>query len=254
MCTVSIYQRNDTCILTMNRDESRQRPEAGVTHTDRTAQSPAGSYPLDSLSGGTWLGMSEAGFALCVLNRYDRRHFPGLLRSRGEIIPAALKSESISACIDYLTQLCTKNFAGFDLLLVDHRQCWLFSWDCEHYNISEIMLHPWYLHTSSSVYSEYCTKRRHDQFRLFTEQSKNRKAIPQDIITGLHLHQFFDDHSASILMAREKSHTKSITQVVLSKNTLLMNYFPLPSEMAERNMPYNLPQLKSETARYPAGL
>jgi len=253
MCTVSIYQRDNTCILTMNRDESRQRPESGITNKDRTGLSPGSSYPVDSISGGTWLGMSEAGFALSVLNRYDRKDYSRLLRSRGEIIPAALKSESITACIDYLSQLYTKDFAGFDLLLVDHKQCWLFSWDCEHYNIAEILLNPWYMLTSSSVYTEYCAKRRHDQFRLFTEHSKNRKVAPQDIITGLHLHKFVDDHSASILMTRDKSHTKSITQVVLSQDALLMNYFPLADNIAETDAVWS-PHLKSEATRYPAHL
>ncbi|MDT8427775.1 MAG: NRDE family protein [Pseudomonadales bacterium] len=231
MCTVSIYQQDALCIVTMNRDERRNRPEAGLHQAAASDHFPACTYPLDSLSGGTWIGINRAGFTLCLLNRYDpppqtEAPQPTHWRSRGDIIPQALKTPDSLACNEFLRSLTVENFPGFDLLLIEPGKTRLYRWNRRHYAVTDIESRPWYMLTSSSVASTHCTKRRHKQFLDFTQLADKQIPSPELILSELHCHQFADDKSASIFMERELTHTKSITQVVMHSDGISLNYLP----------------------------
>lgn len=237
MCTVSIYQQDALCIVTMNRDERRDRLEAGLHETAACGLIPACTYPLDSLSGGSWVGINRAGFTLCLLNRYDPpphsdtsdTNLPRQWRSRGDIIPQALKTPDSSACNDFLRNMTVEDFPGFDLLLIEQGKTRLYRWNRRHYAVTDIESSPWYMLTSSSVASNHCSKRRHQQFLDFTRLVDTHSLAPELILEELHYHQFADDKSASIFMEREQTHTKSITQIVMSSNAMSLNYLPQQS-------------------------
>src|SRR5690348_2899943 len=100
MCTLSIIQvpapsgrGTPSLRIVCNRDESRSRPPASPPRW-RAAEGADGVraiWPMDMEGGGTWLGASDRGLVLSLLNlnqepRFDARGVPGL-RSRGLVVP-----------------------------------------------------------------------------------------------------------------------------------------------------------------------
>ena len=76
MCTVSVVPTATGFRVACNRDEQRARPVAEpptVHHFGRTA----GVWPGDPISGGTWIGVNDAGLAMAVLDRRPDRTTPG---------------------------------------------------------------------------------------------------------------------------------------------------------------------------------
>ena len=69
MCTVSIVNRGDSILVTMNRDERRERSEEGMFSYRK--QGVDLLFPRDGLAGGSWIACSERGELACLLNRYD---------------------------------------------------------------------------------------------------------------------------------------------------------------------------------------
>ena len=63
MCTVTILNHNQELIITMNRDDSKTRPEDGV----KIFEDGQSTYmsPIDQVSGGTWTAVNQQGIAMC---------------------------------------------------------------------------------------------------------------------------------------------------------------------------------------------
>jgi hypothetical protein len=131
MCTLSIIQvpapsgrGTPSLRIVCNRDESRSRPPASPPRW-RAAEGADGVraiWPMDMEGGGTWLGASDRGLVLSLLNlnqepRFDARGVPGL-RSRGLVVPALLGAESAEAAMSRLERLSLRHFAPFRLVAI----------------------------------------------------------------------------------------------------------------------------------------
>lgn len=125
MCTVSVITAVDalgarTLRMVVNRDEQRTRTPAQPPEWRRLPTGERGLFPLDPDGGGTWVGASEHGLALCLMNLTR----PGVLAplagalSRGLIIPRLLNSPSAAAAVERLEQMDLSPFPGFRLLAV----------------------------------------------------------------------------------------------------------------------------------------
>lgn len=68
MCTVTVHRSANRLLVTMNRDEARDRaPEVppAIHHNDVNWLAPS-----DSARGGTWIGVNDRGVVACLLNGY----------------------------------------------------------------------------------------------------------------------------------------------------------------------------------------
>ncbi|MDT8398568.1 MAG: NRDE family protein [Pseudomonadales bacterium] len=224
MCTLSIYSTPGQCIVTMNRDEVRSRDEAGLH-----AQTVAGvqfCYPLDGESNGTWLGINNYGLMLCLLNRYDA-FAPETKKSRGLIIPESLKNGRFENIFDFLKMLDYRNFMPFDLFLISNNQKYHFQWNGSDYQHREVKAEPWFMYTSSSWQREEVIAFRQELFADWTAaMGSEPDKSADDILKGFHLKQDEAMKSHSVLMEREKTHTKSIVQVELRRKKAGFKYFP----------------------------
>lgn len=226
MCTLSIYTAKKQCIITMNRDELRSRSEANVLHTE-SLNGINLVYPVDSVSGGTWMGMNNKGVVLCLLNHYHGQTFAAQdPLSRGLIIPTALAKGDMASIHNYLLELESGSFNPFDLFLNQKQHIRHYIWD-GHYTIFEdVTAEPWYMFTSSLLKAEEVITYRHRLFESWCKEMGNELTDPEEILRGFHLIQTKNMETQSVLMEREQSHTKSVVQVELAKDQISLKYYP----------------------------
>jgi uncharacterized protein with NRDE domain len=88
----------------MNRDDLRSRPPA-LPPAIRHIESAVAVYPSEP-EGGTWIGANDRGIIFTLLNWHVRTAVKQ--RTRGEVIPALLAADSLSAAERLLrvTDLC----------------------------------------------------------------------------------------------------------------------------------------------------
>jgi uncharacterized protein with NRDE domain len=122
MCTIVVrHQMDDWCstIIAANRDE----------FYDRAASAPLvlRAYPRivggrDEREGGTWFGLTPRGLFLALTNQrsFGTRHES--LRSRGQLVIAALQRGSLGGMKDYLRQVDPANYNEFNLIFGDGAQ------------------------------------------------------------------------------------------------------------------------------------
>lgn len=254
MCTLTAFRTADGLLITMNRDESRLRFEAGLkrtfdsieptqTKTDNktlTKQAVELAYPVDGQAFGTWTGLSNHGVVMCLLNRYQDAHVPNAL-TRGSIIPTALKHGQANAVFEHLEQLDTLSFNPFDLLVFSVKESRFFSWDGTHYNFEALHLESGRMFSSSSIDAKTILPHRHKLFdtwlhqnhvgsdsengKLNSKQPCSNKSLSETVLRGFHLQQETGQESRSIFMARDKNHTKSISQITLSNLQGSLDYY-----------------------------
>ncbi|MEK7259000.1 MAG: hypothetical protein AAB211_04300, partial [Pseudomonadota bacterium] len=93
--------------------------------------------------------------------------------------------------------------------------------------------------TSSSVNAESTVALRSDLFQTWLDGKRGEAVTAEMILEELHLRQERDDPSSSILMSRELSHTKSISQVLVQPGRLEFLYLTealLPGVAATRSI------------------
>ena len=224
MCTLTIYSGKKRCVVTMNRDELRTRKEAGVLYS-KSSNASRLFYPVDLRSGGTWFGANNKGVILCLLNRYQA---PEMInpKSRGTIIPQALEQGGVVAVSAWLESVEFSQYNPFDLFLVTKKKIIQFSWDSSTYKMEEIEVKNWFIFTSSSMLTEEVIAFRQNIFKAWTRELGKKLIDADEVIRGFHLIQTEGLESHSVLMEREKSHTRSVIQAELMGKELTLKYMP----------------------------
>jgi len=120
MCTVVILYRPGhdwPLILGANRDEMRTRPWQGPgRHWDDRPHVTAG---LDSLAGGTWLGMNDDRLVACILNRPNSLGPAPGKRSRGELPLDALDHAEARIAAESMAALDPSAYRSFNMIIGD---------------------------------------------------------------------------------------------------------------------------------------
>jgi len=206
----------DGIIITMNRDEMRTRQE----RSPALHASDVMAYPIDQHSGGTWIGVNNQGLAMALLNRYDSLP-PQEPISRGLIIPEILKVGKARDALEWImAALPLQALAPFTLLTVSQAIVRRFDWTGGDIQVSDLSHRRTLMITSSSEHYAKVSAYRQAKY----EDWKARGCPHTAWIPDLHLQQSEDARSASVLMARDKTHTKSITQIRLHDTHFEMNY------------------------------
>jgi hypothetical protein len=86
MCTVTFIPKRYGCIVAMNRDDLRTRPQA-LPPAVRQTGGLQSVYPSEP-GGGTWCGANERGLVFTLLNWHVAKGEKQ--RTRGDVIPAVL--------------------------------------------------------------------------------------------------------------------------------------------------------------------
>ena len=218
MCTLSIFPQDDKLIITMNRDEKRNREEEGKFYT-------AASYcfPIDKLSQGTWVGTNNNGLAFSLLNRYQEPHHKHNIRSRGGIIPALLPCATVEDALEALKGFSFKTFNPFDLIIMSLEKIVHATWNGKSLQLKEQDCNTPFFTTSSSEKIEQVIEYRQNIFSKFLENYSNNTEF---ILEKLHLYRAQNKDDLAINMSRKNTHTKSVTQIILTPYQSEIFYWP----------------------------
>lgn len=229
MCTVSILRSGGKAMLTMNRDESKFR---GPETPPSFVQAPGGSRimaPRDSDAGGTWIGVNAHGVAACVLNVYgdgiDITPTPGK-QTRGRIVIDCLSQGAFGACVDWArTSLDAAEYNPFMLVVVSAENGAVFRADRKGLLHESPLPGEAHLLTSSAWKTEAVEAWRAEAFAAWCNgPRKLMETIPE-----FHMIQGEGEEDISVLMNREWSCTRSVTQVVIDTGAAVstMRYWPI---------------------------
>lgn len=127
MCSVILLRRPGhpwPLLIGANRDEMASRPSRPPTrHWPDRPDVVAG---LDELTGGSWMGLNDAGVVACVLNRVGTLGPAPGKRSRGELVLEALDHATAADAAEALGHLDPSAWRSFNLVVADEdRAFWL---------------------------------------------------------------------------------------------------------------------------------
>ncbi len=223
MCTVTVVPHGERCRVVCNRDEQRARPPASPPRQRQLAAVRA-VWPLDPVSGGTWIAATGAGLVLVLLNRHPRAggHAPGRL-SRGIVIPALAELGSVEEVAARTRELASLDLAPFTLVVVGRRQVAIVrnGGPAPSTRIGRLV-RP-LLFTSSSLGDHRVARPRRELFRRLIEES----GAPLAGQRAFHRHVWADRPDISVRMSRTDAATVSRTVVEVEGDRLQMRYTPL---------------------------
>ncbi|MBL4851378.1 MAG: NRDE family protein [Gammaproteobacteria bacterium] len=225
---MSILRDNNGLIVTSNRDELRTRNEAGLRQksTVGRAETTQCIYPVDAQAQGTWVGANDYGIVASLLNMYeaDYQADPALTKSRGLIIPRLLEFRRLRDVRKWLTQsLEPRLYNAFVLLVMDKNDLYRYRWDGLSLNEECVQFSHYFLESSSSVDLAATVMYRQNQFKdwQITDNCSHNRA---QSILRFHCKHDEDNASKSICVAREQSHTKSVSQIQISNSHVDFRY------------------------------
>ncbi len=225
MCTITIFRKQDGYLLTMNRDERRDREEEIPPQMQTT--DPGLMMPKDPVGGGTWIGVNAHGVSACLLNGYHEADYDAKSReknweSRGLIIPKILEAPLAKEAVGMIgQQLDLTRYRSFTLFVVDQEDVFQITHFIDHPLTSKRLKDPELFFSSSSWKADEVLPYRAELFRKWQESGREFF----DEIPAIHLYQAEGKEEWTPLMSREKSCTKSVTQVNCTEGKpLRMNY------------------------------
>lgn len=247
MCTVTIIELGHHATphlaglsgfrVVVNRDEQRDRL-AAMSPRWRPVGDEArrAIWPIDPKGGGTWVGASESGLVLCLLNRNlePAPELPGGLLSRGVIIPRLISSDSPEEALARLAEFDLDRFAPFRLVLAAPRRPTRHGhtgvsvreavWDRD--ELSTRAAGPVPACFVSSGLGDSLVECRHD---LFASLLASPTPHAQD---AFHRHAWQGREHVSVMMARDDARTVSVTSVEVTPAArgvvgVRMSYLPV---------------------------
>lgn len=234
MCTVSLIAveaPHPGLRIVCNRDELRTRPPASPPRWHTLPSGERGLWPTDTKAGGTWLGASERGLVLALLNYNPKHGLPTPLfpprQSRGLIIPSLITAKSVAEVARTLSRMDFSLFPGFRLLAIDPPKAPATS-NAPHNTASNLSTYPAVLEATwngrelgmtklppgpmcfaSSGLGDHRALPRLDVFKRLVLEG-GRTAEAQD---EFHAHTWPAQPEISVMMSREDARTVSITTV-----------------------------------------
>jgi uncharacterized protein with NRDE domain len=125
VCTlVALHRvhRDYPLVVAANRDERYARPAAAPSLL-RDQPRVVGGRDLEK--GGTWLGLSERGYFVGLTNQRSWAPPAPSLRSRGDVVLAALGEPDLAGALALLGALDGRDYNPFNLLLGDARRLYV---------------------------------------------------------------------------------------------------------------------------------
>lgn len=228
MCTVSLVSHDTGFRLVCNRDERIDRPPAGpprLVHIN----GQAATMPFDPQGGGTWIGASDLGLVMVVLNRYADRAMTHERRgrSRGAIIPFLISCRSVAEAAHAMTRFDVSEVAPFRLLMVQAGIVSVAVSDgLRMSSTTRRLTRPLVL--ASSSLGDACVEPIRQT--LFAEllATYDEPLLAQ---AAFHRHRWPTRTDISVLMTRLDARTVSRTVVDVTRHTATMQYEELGPEL-----------------------
>ena len=205
----------------MNRDEQRTRAKALPPDVYECGSLRA-LYPSES-SGGTWIGLNEAGLTIALINWYSKPQLSDTPTfSRGEIIPKLLASSSIHEAELLLINLPLTQFNPFRLIMISAKDDSIDEFRSDTRSLERVSF-PWETHqwfSSGFDEQEAMLKRAETCTREFS----STMSYSQATLRRLHQSHLPEKGPYSICMHREDACTVSYTEVIVKSQTISIAY------------------------------
>jgi len=245
MCTVTVLRapepNSDLIRLVENRDESPLRPPALPPEVFRCG-TRAAIWPVDPTSGGTWIGVNDAGLCGTLLNYYPQPHQrggPAPKRSRGTILPALLHGHDWDAVQAAIADLEPTDFAPFRLVFACRHS--VAEYRCDGHTLDfagTLPLDEPRLFTSSGLGDEVVEAPRRALFDEFFRDRTDLVAT-QD---RFHRHQWPDRPEISVCMRRPTAQTVSLTRIEITSQEVRLTYHAAPPDVPAAATTLRLPR------------
>lgn len=225
MCTVSVVPTSGGFRLACNRDERRSRPAAHGPRPHRAGARRA-LWPVDPLSGGTWIGVNDAGLVMVLLNRHSR-HSPAWTptHSRGVLIPRLLGAGSLEMGVECARQQLEAadrdaRFDPFTLVMIQSQDLATVDYRDGATAVARQRLARPLLFTSSSLGDHVVEPPRRRLFSALVGESPRPLAGQ----ARFHRHRWPDRPHISVWMARADAATVSHTTIDVSGDGVAIDY------------------------------
>lgn len=242
MCTVTVvpyFRDGNSCVrVGCNRDELRDRPAAELPRV-RCFAATRSIYPLDPVSGGTWIAVNEVGLAFVLLNVNDgsvrQQYCP--LRSRGAIIPTLLNCLTLMSALGRLSSMEPSDYSPFRLLLIDRFAIAELHSDGKKTRLlqSRRLVRP-LLFTSSGLGDALVEFPRRQLFLGLFERNQDVRAQQE----RFHRHRWPDRRHLSVCMSRPEARTVSYSVADLTPDGVTFIYQPLGPNQPEDSVQLSL--------------
>ena len=204
-----------------NRDELRSRPAALPPAITR-AGSRLAIMPVDPASGGTWIGVNDAGLVCSLLNVCAGQPVAPAPLSRGTIIPPLLRYADVDSALMWAARLPPDQYQPFRLLISDGHELVECCSDGRTLRHRRRLLTNAVIRTSSGLGDRLVTRPRAALFRKFLAATSDKVAA-EDLF---HLHQWRGREEISVRMRRADARTVSHTVIEVRERTVRLVYRP----------------------------
>tara|TARA_R110000868_G_scaffold44318_6_gene148210 strand:+ start:19855 stop:20580 length:726 start_codon:yes stop_codon:yes gene_type:complete len=241
MCTVTVIPKgNNDFVLTSNRDEAPNR--ICLAPDFYSVEGTKLLFPKDTLSGGTWIGLSEKNRLVCVLNGAFELHKrkASYRLSRGVVAKDFLVSDAVLISMELYN---LENIEPFTMVIVDwnpHLKFYELIWDGFKKHIAELPLEP-KIWSSSSLYNESMKLERKQWFDIFKETHD----LNAETLMKFHETAGKNNVGYGVIMDRGFVKTMSITQVEKTNNIIEMHYNDLLTNSV-KTIIFKTPQIVNE--------
>jgi len=210
--------------LAMNRDEQRTRAKALPPAVHRCGTHRA-LYPSEP-SGGTWIGINEAGIALALINWYSKPQLKAAPAfSRGAIIPRILTADLSGSAEGLIRELPMERLNPFRLIVICQKEQTVREFQSDSGTLSEIP-HSWETnHWFSSGFEEPQVEiiRARTCAEMIRDSATDSPQAPK-ILRNLHRSHAPEKGPYSICMHREDACTVSFTEIIVNNSKAAMSY------------------------------
>jgi uncharacterized protein with NRDE domain len=229
MCTVTITPKGkNDFVLTSNRDEAPNRvslPPDFYTNRDTKLL-----FPMDELSGGTWIGLSEKNRVVCLLNGGFMRHSQqqNYRLSRGVVVLDFMVAENVLVTIEDYN---LNDIEPFTMVIADWNTLLKFYelvWDGTNKHLKELPLEP-KIWSSSTLYNPEMRQERLEWFENF--KSENENNLQAQSVLRFHKTAGIGNEDYGVVMNRGFVKTTSITQVEKMNESFEMRYENLQNNL-----------------------
>ncbi|NRB65155.1 MAG: NRDE family protein [Saprospiraceae bacterium] len=218
MCTVTFVPLGqDDYVLTSNRDETPRRSPEKINRQNNLL------FPMDTLSGGTWISVSDDNRMVCLLNGafLKQQQQPPYRISRGVMV---LDFFSFKSAADFSEQFDFTNIKPFTMVIFEKAQLFEYRWDGKKKYFRVLDRSKCHIWASATLYD---TRAQAKRKTWFEDWKKKHKYTPENIL-AFHTNGGDGDPQNDMVMNRnDVIRTVSITQVIKQKHAIEMRYFDL---------------------------
>ena len=219
MCTVSFVATKNGFVITSNRDEQVLR--AAIVPSKYQINNQNLFFPKDPTAGGTWYAVNENGNVLVLLNgaAEKHQHKPPYIKSRGLLVLDIISNKNPILSWENVD---LTGIEPFTLVLFQNQKLHQLQWNETSKSALELDVSKPHIWSSSTLYD---AENRKIRAQWFFESLLMTNDVNANDLMHFHTNTHTENTKNGLIINRNNQlKTLSITQSVITKNTINMIY------------------------------